>query len=88
MFGSDNDGTTAAQRESFAGGKKPKKAYENDFGMLNKDRVTGAAMDPTVNENSTAGVAQQRLRRMLSKGGYKFGDQAKRAGFQFGDDDK
>jgi hypothetical protein len=87
MFGQDNDSTMAVQKESYAG-KKPKKSYENDFGLLRKDRVTGAALDPTVNENSTAGVAQQRLRRMLSKGGYKFGDQAKRAGFQFGDDDK
>ncbi len=86
MFGQDNDSTTAVQRESFAGGKKPKKAYENDFGMLNKDRVTSAAMDPTVNENSTAGVARQRLRRILSRGGYKFGDQEQKAGFQFGDE--
>ncbi len=87
MFGQDNESTTAVQKESYAG-KKPKKSYENDFTMLRKDRMVGAALDPTINENSTAGVAQQRLRRMLSKGGYKFGDQVKKAGFQFGDEDK
>ena len=80
MFGQDNGDTEAVQKESF-GTRKPKKAYENDFGKLNKDNVMSAALGPRMfSENSTSEIAKKRLRRILAGGGYKFGDLNEKVG--------
>jgi hypothetical protein len=74
-FGQDNDSTEAVQKETTPKPRKVKKAYENDFGRLNKEGVMGAALGPKMySENSTSEVAKKRLRRILAGGGYKFGD--------------
>lgn len=60
---------------------KPSQKFINDFSNLNREGVLGAALGPNYyGRDSISERAKKRLRRILSEGGYKFGDMDERTG--------